>query len=92
MLVDYEIRDFTLKIIVLIKNSGLVVYLERKKKLPNRQVTNCKKQTILKLNNHIKSIKNKLIRNYKNYSLTSNPQTSEKNISVLSMSFHVEFL
>lgn len=67
-------------------------FLKTPKNLPNGQVTNCKKQTILKLNNHIKSFKNKLIRNYKNYSLTSNPQTSEKNISVLSMSFHVEFL
>ena len=31
---DYEIRDFTLKIIVLIKNSGLVVPLKHKKTCP----------------------------------------------------------
>lgn len=92
MLIDYEIRDFSLKIILLNQKLCLIVSLKHQKDLPNGQVTNCKKQTILKLNNHIKSIKNKLIRNYKNYSLTSNPQTSEKNISVLSMSFHVEFL
>jgi hypothetical protein len=30
---DYEIRDFTLKIIVLIKNHGLVVSLNHKKGL-----------------------------------------------------------
>lgn len=44
---DYEIRDFSLKIIVLIKNSGLVVYLKHQKDLPDGQVSNCKKQTIL---------------------------------------------
>lgn len=92
MLIDYEIRDFSLEIILFNQKLCLIVSLKHPKNLPNGQVTNCKKQTILKLNNHIKSFKNKLIRNYKNYSLTSNPQTSEKNISVLSMSFHVEFL
>lgn len=30
--VDYEIRDFTLKIILLIKNSGLIVSLRHTKK------------------------------------------------------------
>ena len=32
--VDYKIRNFTLKIIVLIKNSGLIVSLKHTKKLP----------------------------------------------------------
>ena len=32
MLIDYEIRDFSLKIILLNKNSGLVVYLKHQKK------------------------------------------------------------
>ena len=90
--IEHEIENFSLKIILLMQTSGLIVSLKHQKTHPYGQVTNCKKQTILKLNNHIKSIKNKLIRNYRNYSLTSNPQTSEKNISVLSMSFHVEFL
>lgn len=31
---DYEIRDFSLKIIVLIKNSGLVVSLKHQKTCP----------------------------------------------------------
>lgn len=92
MPIDYEIRDFSLKIILLNQKFWFSSLLKTPKNLPDGQVTNYKKQTILKLNNYIKSIKNKLIRNYKNYSLTSNPQTSEKNISVLSMSFHVEFL
>ena len=49
---DYEIRDFTLKIIVLIKNSGLIFSLKHQKNLPNGQVTNHKKQTILINMNH----------------------------------------
>ena len=32
MLIDYEFRDFSLKIILLNKNSGLVVYLKHQKK------------------------------------------------------------
>ncbi len=32
MPIDYEIRDFSLKIILLNKNSGLVVYLKHQKK------------------------------------------------------------
>ena len=45
--IDYEIRDFTFKIIVLIKNSGLIVSLKHKKTCPEGQATNYKKQTIL---------------------------------------------
>lgn len=36
---DYEIRDFSLKIIVLIKNSGLIISLEHQKNPPNGQVS-----------------------------------------------------
>lgn len=50
--VDYKIRNFTLKIIVLIKNSGLIFSLKHQKNLPNGQVTNHKKQTILINMNH----------------------------------------
>ena len=32
--IDYEIGDFTLKIIVLIKNSGLIISLEHQKTYP----------------------------------------------------------
>ena len=45
--VDYKIRNFTLKIIVLIKNSGFIVSLQHQKTCQNGQVTICKKQTIL---------------------------------------------
>ena len=45
--VDSEIRDFSLKIILLNKNYGLIVSLKHQKDLPDGQVTNCKKQTIL---------------------------------------------
>ena len=34
MLIDYEIRDFSLKIILLIKNSGLIFSLKHQKNLP----------------------------------------------------------
>ena len=49
---DYEIRDFTLKIILLIKNSGLIFSLKHQKNLPKGQATNYKKQTILINMNH----------------------------------------
>ena len=38
--IDYEIRDFSLKIILLNKNSGLIVYLEHQNP-PNGQVLFC---------------------------------------------------
>ena len=57
MPVDYKIRNFTLKIIVLIKNSGLIFSLKHQKNLPNGQVTNYKKQTIL---NNMNQLENNL--------------------------------
>ena len=50
--IDYEIRDFSLKIILLNKNSGFIFSLKHKKTCPEGQVTNCKKQTILINMNH----------------------------------------
>ena len=49
---DYEIKNFFLKIILLIKNSGFIVSLKHQKNLPDGQVTNYKKQTILINMNH----------------------------------------
>ena len=44
---DYEIRDFTLKIILLIKNSGFIFSLKHQKNLPNGRLRIVKRQTIL---------------------------------------------
>ena len=44
---DYEIRDFTLKIILLNQKFWFDNFFKTAKNLPDGQVTNCKKQTIL---------------------------------------------
>lgn len=41
--VDYEIKDFSLIIMLLVKNYGLLVYLKHQKTCQKGQATNCKK-------------------------------------------------
>ena len=45
--IDYEIKDFSLKIILLNQKFWFSSFLKTPKNLPDGQVTSCKKQTIL---------------------------------------------